>query len=146
MRGSSNRMPSLRRHKPSGQAVVARGGKDFYCGPWPLTLRKPPPDVREAMTASSPNGCQTAAASHQYRRRFQISLNELILAFWRYAERHYHNADGVPPNELSDYRTAMAAAVEALEKAQIVLATAVPRMEGEALDPIEKDEAAESGG
>ena len=47
MRGSSNRMPSLRRHKPSGQAVVARGGKDFYCGPWPLTLRKPPPDVRE---------------------------------------------------------------------------------------------------
>ena len=28
------RVPSYRRHKPSGQAVVTLSGKDFYLGPW----------------------------------------------------------------------------------------------------------------
>ncbi len=28
------RIPSYRRHKPSGQAVVTLGGRDVYLGPW----------------------------------------------------------------------------------------------------------------
>jgi hypothetical protein len=28
------RVPSLRLHKPSGQAVVTIAGRDHYCGPW----------------------------------------------------------------------------------------------------------------
>ena len=28
------RVPSCRLHKPSGQAVVTLGGKDFYLGRW----------------------------------------------------------------------------------------------------------------
>ena len=42
------RTPSLRRHRPSGLAVVTLNGKDQYIGPWPATLRKPPPSTREA--------------------------------------------------------------------------------------------------
>jgi hypothetical protein len=28
-------VPSLRRHKPSGRAIVTLSGKDRYLGPWP---------------------------------------------------------------------------------------------------------------
>ena len=28
------RIPSYRRHKPSGQAVVTLNGRDFYLGKW----------------------------------------------------------------------------------------------------------------
>jgi len=28
------KVPSCRRHKPSGQAVVTRNGRDFYLGEW----------------------------------------------------------------------------------------------------------------
>jgi hypothetical protein len=47
--------------------------------------------------------------------------------------------------ERNAYRMAMHTAVEALENAGIVLATALQRMEGESLDRIEKDAAARSG-
>ena len=40
------RTPSLRRHKPSGLAVVTLNGQDHYLGPWPTGCRKAPPDAR----------------------------------------------------------------------------------------------------
>jgi hypothetical protein len=27
-------VPTLRRHKPTGKAIVTLSGQDFYCGPW----------------------------------------------------------------------------------------------------------------
>jgi hypothetical protein len=33
-----------------------------------------------------------------------LTVNEVILAFWRHAERHYRRADGTTTNELSEYK------------------------------------------
>ena len=55
---STPRTPSLRRHKPSAQAVVTLDGKDHYLGPWPAACRKAPPDARPPTTASSRTALQ----------------------------------------------------------------------------------------
>ena len=34
------RIPRYRRHKPSGQAVVTLGGRDFCLGPWRSKLSR----------------------------------------------------------------------------------------------------------
>src|SRR5262249_20749181 len=41
-------VPGLRRHKPSGRAVVRLNGDDHYLGPWPDGLKEAPPEARAA--------------------------------------------------------------------------------------------------
>ena len=36
-----------------------------------------------------------------------LTVNELIVAFWRRAEQHYRREDGTPTNELNDYRLSL---------------------------------------
>jgi integrase len=36
-----------------------------------------------------------------------LSVNELILAFWKHAEEHYRQPDGTPTNELNDFRLSL---------------------------------------
>src|SRR5437764_821844 len=100
------RTPSLRRHKPSSQAVVTLNGKDHYLGTWPPGSKNPPEAVQLAYD-------QLIAEWLAAGRRLQpytadqpqgISVNELILAFWRWAEQHYRDASGVPTNELNNLR------------------------------------------
>jgi len=40
------KVPSLRRHKPTSQAVVTRNGKDHYLGIWPSGRRTPPDEIQ----------------------------------------------------------------------------------------------------
>jgi integrase len=99
------RTPSLRRHKPSGLAVVTLNGTDHYLGAWPPGKRKAPPATRDAYDRliaewlangrrpPSPEGGQPA-----------VAVNEVILAFWRWAEQHYRREDGTATNELGEYR------------------------------------------
>ena len=83
------RTPSLRRHKPSGQAVVTLNGKDHYLGPWPADQRKAPPQPREAcdrlIAEWLANGRRLAGAADDAPA---LTVNEMILAFWRWAEQH----------------------------------------------------------
>ncbi len=105
LRSETSRTPSLRRHKPSGLAVVTLDGKDHYLGPWPAELRKAPPSAREAydrlIAEWLANGRRLAGAAEDAPR---LTVNELILSFWRFAEQHYRHEDGTPTNELTDYR------------------------------------------
>src|SRR5262249_24242296 len=36
-----------------------------------------------------------------------LTVNELILAFWKHAELHYRHPDGTPTSELGDYRLSL---------------------------------------
>ena len=51
MSESFPRTPSLRRHKPSGLAVVTLNGKDHYLGPWPADRARPRPTHGKPTTA-----------------------------------------------------------------------------------------------
>ncbi len=41
MPNNSRRVPSYRRHKSSGQAVVTLNGRDVYLGKWNTAVEKP---------------------------------------------------------------------------------------------------------
>jgi integrase len=101
------RVPSLRRHKPSSQAVVTLGGKDHYLGRWPSGLRKPPPDVRAAYDRLVAEWMANGRRLPEAEGGPALTVNELILAFWGWAEVHYRHTDGTPTSELDNYRLSL---------------------------------------
>jgi hypothetical protein len=95
--------PALRHHKPSGQAVVTvrlAGGrrKDVYCGPW---------GSREATAEYNRVIAELAAAGgalpYPTAAGPDLTVNELLAAFKRYAEAHYRRPDGSVSKEVEDY-------------------------------------------
>jgi integrase len=106
-------VPSLRRHKPSGRAVVTLSGKDHYLGPWPPEARNPPPEVvnvynrlvAEWLAGSRQVPLPTAGGPGD--RRSLITVGELIIRFWRHAEGHYRRPEGTPSGELRNMRDAL---------------------------------------
>lgn len=97
MAAPSHRIPKLTHHKASGRAVVRLNGDDHYLGPhgspesqerydrliqeWLLRGRQPPqPAQAEPLSHGPPDA------------RGSLTVSELILAFWRHAEQHYHDS------------------------------------------------------
>ena len=78
----SRRIPSLRKHKASGQAVVTLGGRDHYCGPWGSRVAVAEYDrlVGEWLASGRP--------SHAPRRG-GVSIAELILAYAKHCQDYY---------------------------------------------------------
>ena len=101
----SNSIPRLRRHSPSGRAVVTLNGKDHYLGPWPSLARKAPPEVKERydqlITEWLANNRQPAAPP---QAKPVFIVNQLILRYYRWAEGHYRRPDGTMTNEVNDLR------------------------------------------
>lgn len=96
-----NSIPKLTLHKASGKAVVRLSGVDVYCGVFG--------------SAEAKSAYDRAIAEWLARGRAQdvrpatpvapgISVNELLLAFVKYADRHYRRPDGTPTNEINEYR------------------------------------------
>jgi integrase len=97
----SKRTPSLCLHKGSGQAVVRIDGKDHYLGKYGTPESEAEYDrlIGEWLA----NGrCLPKVGVKQ-----GLSVNELILAYWRHAEQHYRRPDGDPSDELHCIRSAM---------------------------------------
>ncbi len=99
--------PSLRRHKPSGLGVVTLNGHDQYLGPWPESLKKPPPAVQAAydrlIAEWLANGRQLPGEADADPAAGP-TVSAVIDSFWKHAEQHYRRPDGTTTNELSDYR------------------------------------------
>ena len=94
-----NSAPTYRLHSPSGTA------RCWIAGRW-VTLGKyqSPESLAEyarilAELAVAPNPSQIR--SHT---KTSTTVNELLLAFWKYAEQHYRSADGQCTNELPQFR------------------------------------------
>jgi integrase len=98
------RTPSLRRHKPSEQGVVTLNGKDHYLGRWPAAAKRPPEPVRLAYDRLIAEWPANGRRQPQPDAIPSVSVNELILAFWRHAEQHYRRDDGTATNELGEFR------------------------------------------
>lgn len=101
-------VPSYRLHKPSGQAVVTvplpgGGRRDVYLGPHdtPDSHKEYARVVAELAAASA--GVPAAGPGPA---RADLTVDELLLAFWRHAERHYRRDDGTPTSEVDGYRQA----------------------------------------
>jgi integrase len=95
-------VPRYRLHKPSGRAVVTVRGPDgkrhdVYLGPYNSDESRREYARVVAELASSPAQVGPTPSA-------DLTVNEVLLAFWRHAEQHYRRADGTQTNELSEYR------------------------------------------
>jgi len=87
-------IPSYRLHKPSGRAVVTIAGRDHYLGEHGSVESRAEYDRLIAEWLA--NGRAAPRAD-----RDELTVSELILAYWRYAEPIY------PPRTLDTFRAAL---------------------------------------
>jgi len=81
------RLPTYRRHKPTGQAVVTLNGKDHYLGKW---NSKPSRAEYDRLI-----GEWLAAGRCPPKPQHDLTIAELALRYWRYADAYYRK-DGEP--------------------------------------------------
>ena len=93
--------PSLRKHKPTGQAVVTIDAKDYYLGKHGSETARATYDQLIAEWLANGRRLPPAAA-----RRVDCTVNELVLAYWRHAQAYYVK-DGEPTGEVSNVRDAL---------------------------------------
>lgn len=101
------RIPALVHHKASGRARVRINGRDFYCGPWGSqeaeeTYRRL---LAEWLQSGDVPAQQRSASTVEFDSG-TVSVNELILAYYRYAETYYVK-NGEPTSEVRMLRDAL---------------------------------------
>src|SRR5262245_60226406 len=95
-----NLSPKYCLHSPSGTARCWFGGR------W-VTLGKhgsPESHAEHARILAELAASFTARSVAPANGNSKITVDEIVLAFWRHAERHYRRADGTTTNELSEYK------------------------------------------
>ncbi|MDB5314015.1 MAG: site-specific tyrosine recombinase XerD [Gemmataceae bacterium] len=102
------RVPSYRLHKPSGQAVITVAGpggtrRDVYLGVYntPDSRREYARVVAELATAV------VAAQVLDPVVPTDLTVDEVLVAFWAFADRHYRRADGTPTHEPMEFRQSL---------------------------------------
>ncbi|WP_422931371.1 tyrosine-type recombinase/integrase [Singulisphaera sp. PoT] len=106
---SRTSLPKYRHYKPKDLAVVRIDGRDHYLGRYdsPESWEK----YHRLLAERSVSGSVSSSPSLPSDPTISgsCSINELILAFWRYGEGYYRRADGTPTGELENYRHAFRA-------------------------------------
>lgn len=96
-------VPSYRHHKPSGQAVVtirtaAGERRDVYLGVYNSPESRAEYGRIVAELAAGPVSPARASGGSG------PTVDQVLLAFWKYAEQHYRRPDGSPTFEISEYK------------------------------------------
>jgi integrase len=99
-------VPSYRRHKQSGQAIVtltdaAGDRRDVLLGRYGTKESRTEYARVIAEWEAAGRNLPTASAAAD------LTVNELLVRFWAHAEQHYRDPDGKPTNELNDYRLSL---------------------------------------
>lgn len=94
-------VPSYRRHKDSGQAIVTLPDghgrrRDVLLGTYGTKASKA--EYARVIAEWHANGCRPPTVT----AATELTVNELIDAFWPHVERHYRKG-GEPTNEVRDY-------------------------------------------
>lgn len=98
-KGKPAQIPSLRLHKPSNRGFVELAGKRHYLGLWGN------PETQQAYNRLIG---QWAANGRKLPDTIEdMSVAELILAYWQHCEEYYRRPDGKPTGELSSMKKAL---------------------------------------
>jgi hypothetical protein len=105
------RIPSYRFHKGSGQAVVVLRGRSVYLGRWssPESRAEYERVIAEwlARGRDLPPAVDTPPGRGRAGNGTELTVNEMILAFWEHAQRHYRHPDGRATGEQDNLRHAL---------------------------------------
>ncbi len=96
----NSKVPSYRLHKATGQAVVTLNNRDFYLGRHSDPTSKEKYDRLIAQWLA--NGRRMPISSEA-----NITVTEMIAAFWRHAQAYYRKPDGTPTTTLDNFRQAL---------------------------------------
>ena len=96
-------VPAYRLHKPSGQARVIVGGEHIYLGRYGSAESR---EKYARIIAESTTGQVGVKPTNNGGDLPKLSINELILTYWRFAETYY-SKDGEPTKELACMREAL---------------------------------------
>jgi integrase len=104
MAGRPRSVPSYRRHKQSGQALITLtdgfgGRRDVLLGKY--GSKESRVEYARLIAEWEATGRRLPAATDPGS---DLTINELLAAFWRHAQGHYVRPDGTPTNELDEYR------------------------------------------
>lgn len=94
-------VPSYLFHKPTGQARVRINGRDVYLGKFdsPESMAEYQRIVGELAAAATPEAVARVGPATP-----DISVNEVLVAFWDHAQKHYRHPDGTPTSEVAEFR------------------------------------------
>ena len=97
--------PKYRHYQPKNLGVIRIDGKDHYLGRYdsPESWEKYHRLVAEWLSRGQTVGLDAAASA---KPNDSISINEVLLAYWQFAETYYCK-DGVPTQELECLREAL---------------------------------------
>src|ERR1043165_541173 len=98
------RIPSYRLHKPTGQAVVRIENHDNYLGKH--GTEESHEKYRRLIAEWLSTGMPRTADTNQSSGQANLSISELILAYWRFAETYYRK-DGQPTSQLGRIQAAL---------------------------------------
>jgi hypothetical protein len=96
-------IPSYRRHKQSGQAIVTLpdgtgGRRDVLLGRW-----QSPESHQEFARVIAAWQAAGRRLIDEPATTGDLSIHELLVAFLRHADQHYRHADGRPTSEVREY-------------------------------------------
>jgi integrase len=97
----SRSIPSYRKHRASGQAIVSLNGRDFYLGPHGAKASRIAYDRLIGEWLQQGRQIQPGAAGDE------LSVVELIAAYLHYVRGYYRKPDGTPTNEVRDITLSM---------------------------------------
>src|SRR5262249_51913117 len=102
-------VPSYRLHKQSGQAVVTLpdglgGRRDVLLGPHGSPQSHT--EYARVLAEWVAGGRRLPDRGAEGSAPADLTVNELLVPFWRWAERHYRDADGNQARELENLRLA----------------------------------------
>jgi integrase len=108
MAARAARIPKYRLYKPKNLAVVRIEGHDVYLGKYdsPESHEKYHRVIAEWLSGSGPRCFQSRTASRR-PEEVGLTINDLILRFWKHGEIYYRHADGSPTRELDNFRDAL---------------------------------------
>lgn len=86
------RVPSYRRHKASGQAIVALSGRIHYLGPYGSQVSK---DEYDRVIAE-----WLANGRRPSQRPMSVTVSEVLADYLEFAEGYYRRPDGTPTPEI----------------------------------------------
>ena len=92
-----NQVPSYRLHKQSGQAVVTLNGRDILLGKHGSAASKAEYRRVSAEWLAAKGVPPPSAGA-------DLTVSELILAFWRHAQDYYRKPDGTVTSEVAVYK------------------------------------------
>ena len=98
------KVPAYRLHKPSGQAVVtirtvSGARRDVYLGVYTSSASRAEYGRLIAELATAPALDRPTGPAGP-----RVTVDEIVLAFWRFAEGHYRGPDGKPTDELREIK------------------------------------------